>query len=207
MYSGKSLPDATAGFSALQGSVVLTGLGYTVLTWFVVQSMVLILREEAGDIDQYRKDWKRFLIDFSSPSKLFINILAPGMTLGKIIGHLGGWPFSSYSARCSQMVFTFVFQGLYCLAWGLVCISGIWEKWHKVGIVMYIGFSTFLAFLRNQCRIRCEIPRGDLITDMLCGWFVPFFTLAQMDRDLFSPPPFQTKTATISMTLRRHQRN
>eukprot|EP00746_Dinoflagellata_sp_MGD_P151094 gnl/MRDRNA2_/MRDRNA2_82786_c0_seq2.p1 gnl/MRDRNA2_/MRDRNA2_82786_c0~~gnl/MRDRNA2_/MRDRNA2_82786_c0_seq2.p1 ORF type:complete len:934 (+),score=101.54 gnl/MRDRNA2_/MRDRNA2_82786_c0_seq2:257-3058(+) len=187
MYSGKNLADSAAGFKALQGAVVLTGLPYTVVIWFVSQALVLLCKEEAGDYSQERKSFKIFIIDLGYPIKILGNTLGPGITMGRIIGHVGGWPLSSVSAKCSETVFTFVFQGVYSLAVGLVCISGITEQWHIVGLVLYIGFTTFLGFLRNQVRRHLEIDRGDLFVDVLCGWFLPMFTLVQMDHELFSP--------------------
>jgi hypothetical protein len=186
MFSGRNLADAAAGFKALQGAVVLTGLPYTVLIWFSVQSLVLMCKEEAGEYSEERKSFKKFIIDFSSPTRLIANTLVPGITMGKIIGHVGGWPFSATSSHCSRMVFSLFFQGSYLMSIGLVCLKGITDQWHIVGLVVYIGVATYLGFLRNFVRRIQEIPRGDLFTDCLCGWFVPMFCLTQMEVELFS---------------------
>jgi choline-glycine betaine transporter len=187
LWSGKNLPTAGGSLKALQGASLLTGLPYTFIMFYVSQALVLLCKEECGEYSKKRKDFKKFIVDFSYPTKIIANTIAPGVSMGRIIGHVGGWPFYEQSPHCSAMVFTFIFQGMYCMAIGLVCITGILEHWHIMSLILYLGFGTFLCFLRNNVRTYCEIPRGELVTDLICGIFAPMFTLTQMELELFSP--------------------
>merc|ERR1719265_1622738 len=103
------------------------------------------------------------------------------------------------------MVFGMFFQGSFSIAIGLVCITGIQEQWHIVGLVIYIGVTSFLGFLRNQVRGIVEITRGDLFTDCLCGWFAPMFALTQMEYELFVPKVVDSeKDAENEMMLTKY---
>eukprot|EP00746_Dinoflagellata_sp_MGD_P136124 gnl/MRDRNA2_/MRDRNA2_70101_c0_seq1.p1 gnl/MRDRNA2_/MRDRNA2_70101_c0~~gnl/MRDRNA2_/MRDRNA2_70101_c0_seq1.p1 ORF type:complete len:916 (+),score=91.06 gnl/MRDRNA2_/MRDRNA2_70101_c0_seq1:136-2748(+) len=187
LWSGKNLPTAGGALKALQSASLLTGLPYTFIMFWCSQAMILLVKEECGQYDRHRKSFKTFIINFKYPTLLLINTLAPGMTMGRIIGHVGGWPFYAQSPQCSAMVFTFIFQGMYSMSIGLVCITGILEAWKIASLCLYLGYAMFMCFLRSQTRIFCKISRGELMTDLICSTFAPMFTLTQMHLELFAP--------------------
>lgn len=187
LYSGKNLPEVGGSLKALQGASLLTGLPYTFIMFWVSQALVLLVKEECGEYAKDRPDWKYFIINFKFPTKLLANLIAPGLTMGRIIGHVGGWPFYNNSPGCAQLVWSMVFQGLYALSIGLVCLTSILTHWHIMSLILYVGFGSFLCFLRNQVRIKSKVTRGELMTDWISGVFAPMFCLTQMDLELFSP--------------------
>jgi len=179
------LPNSTGSLKALQSCSMVTGLPYTFILFWCAQSLVLLCREESGVVSKDREAFSSFILSFSSPVQLLLNTVAPGITMGKVIQTTGGWPFSS-KPECARWFWTVFFQLAYVLVFVFFICTAALYQWCMVGLVAYIGFATLLGFLRSTVRNKYRIEHGDLVTDFICAFFVPMFTLTQLEVHLAS---------------------
>jgi choline-glycine betaine transporter len=185
LYSGVNNPSSDASLKALQAASIIAGLPYTFVLFWCSQSLYLLVQEEAGDLDKDRKAFSYFIFNLKLIPKHLINTAAPWLVIGRTIGLVGGWPFSNFGAQAVSVIWMLVFGFLYYAAIILGWFVGIADySWHIIGLVLYLGFGLLLGLVRNGVRLRYRILHGDLITDILCGIFVPMFTISQIEEQI-----------------------
>jgi len=184
LAAGRNLPDSSGSLKALQSASMVSGLPYTFILFWCAQSLVLLCREEAGVISKDRKQFSIFILSFARPKSLLLGTVAPGVALGRVISAVGGWPLHSWNPDVSGKLWGGVLQAVYLTAIIFVIVSAALYEWCIVGLVFYIGFATFLGLLRAQVRGAYQVKHGDLITDLICAFFAPMFTIAQMEEQM-----------------------
>jgi len=180
LYAGKNLPNAEGSLRALQCASLFMGLPYTFVLFWTCQALWLLVKEETGDLDRNRKRFKTFIFNFQRPGRLLHCTLSPGLVMGSIIRKTGGWAGGESGAA----IFGVVFQTFYVLSIVLVANVIHLYQWCIIGLIVYMGFATFLGMLRTSVRDELCIPRGDMITDLICAFAAPMFTVLQMDVEL-----------------------
>jgi hypothetical protein len=183
LAAGRNLPSSDGSLKALQSASLFTGLPYTFILFWAAQSLYLCCREEAGDLDKDRCAFKLFILDIPDTQylkRLATSLIAPGFVMGRVIKKVGGWPFSD-KPDVAFVVWAVFYQGIYLMAVIFVLCTPALYQWCIIGLVTYLGFATFLAFLRTHVRVTYKIEHGDMLTDLICAVFLPMFTVAQMD--------------------------
>lgn len=183
LAAGRNLPNSQGSLRALQAVSILMGLPYTFVLFWCAQALLLLCKEESGELSAERKGFNDFL--FTPPLKkcirLVINTALPGITMGKAAAAVGSWPLAGFGKPVVEKVWGAIFQVMYMTAFILVLCAAALYQWCIIGLVVYIGFATFLGFLRTGIRTKYQIQHGDLLTDILCGLFAPMFTLVQLE--------------------------
>jgi len=180
LYSGRNAQNSDQSLKALQSASIAAGLPYTFILFWCAQSLYLLVREESGELDANRKAFCTFIVSFTDPIKLVLNTLVPGISLGRIIKKVGGYPFYDLGPRCAGAVWTVFFQFEYMLAIIFTLLGTVLYQWIIVGLSAFLGFGFFVGFLRSWVRSKYMIQHGDLITDCLVGIFLPMFAITQM---------------------------
>lgn len=111
-------------------------------------------------------------------------VVAPGVGIGKVIREVGGWPFHSWNRTAAGIFWGGVMQAIYVAAIIFVICTAALYQWCIVGLVIYIGFATLLGLLRTSVRNSYKVAHGDLITDFICAFFLPMFTVAQLEEQI-----------------------
>lgn len=200
LLSGRNLPDSDGSLKALQSASLISGLPYTFILFWCAQSLYLLVLEEAGDISKDRKAFRKFILEFYEPSNMLIAAVAPGYHFGVIVSRIGGWPMSGVSTFASGVVWGVGVQLMYLWSWILLWCTLITEVWSIVALTFFIGFGTAVGFLRTNVRDLHKIKHGDMLTDLLCGIFLPMFALTQMmdhmDKDVVIVAPPEPEKVT-----------
>jgi len=189
LAAGRNLPNSDGSLKALQSASMVTGLPYTFILFWCAQSLVLLCREEAGVISKDRKTFNSFILSFTNPRGLILGFLAPGVGMGKVIKVVGGWPLYDWKPEVAQIFWSVAFQVMYISSIIFVILTAALYQWCIVGLIMYIGFATFLGLLRTNVRSTYQIEHGDLLTDFICAFSLPMFTLAQLEEQLAKDSP------------------
>jgi len=186
LAAGRNLPNSQGSLKALQSCSMVAGLPYTFVLFWCSQSLFLLCREESGEISKDRKTFNTFILSLGRGKSLLKNTFVPGLTMGQLVRVVGGWPMHSLSPNVAGAVWSALFELLYVLPIILVFLGAVLYQWCIVGLVLYIGFAAFLAILRTSVRNKYDIQHGDLLTDFICSFFMPMFTLAQMEEQIES---------------------
>jgi choline-glycine betaine transporter len=181
---GKDLQDPDAALKALRSASLITGLPYTFVLFYAGYSLVLLCKEECGELNVDRKAFNTFIWNLSQPVRLAINLVLPGMTMGKVVQRVGGWPLTGLHEMAGVMFWSATFQLMYLWAFILLWCGFVLYNWVLVSLVLYFGFAAFLSFLRTSLRKTYAIKHGDMMTDFLCAFCLPMFTLVQMEEQM-----------------------
>jgi hypothetical protein len=184
LYAGKNLPNSDGSLKALQSASIIAGLPYTFILFWCSQSLYLLCKEESGELKVDRKAFGTFIFSVRRPLRLLYNTLWPGITMGRIVERIGGWPLHAASPVMAMRFWAAAFEGMYVVAILLLWCGFTLYQWCILALVIYIGFATFAGFLRTSVRSHCEILHGDMLTDFLCACFAPMFTLTQIEEQL-----------------------
>jgi hypothetical protein len=188
LYSGKNLPNSEGSLRALQSASMIAGLPYTFILFWCSHSLLLLVKEEAGDLKQDRKAFGTFILNLENMPGVIVNTVLPGLSVGRIIERVGGWPLHSRNPKLANLVWSCLFQSLWLLIVVFLFCGLALKQWVIVALVLYIGFCTLLGFLRTHVRNVCRITNGDMITDFQCAFFVPMFAITQMEAEKIEAP-------------------
>lgn len=186
LAAGRNLPNASGSLKALQAASMVTGLPYTFVLCWCCQSLLLLVWEESGELAIDRKAFNTFIFNFRKPMNLLVAFVLPSHGLGMCVQTAGDWPLSGFAN--GGKFWGIALQILYLVAlWNLA--AGILVDRHYVawGLSTYLGFGLFVGVLRTSIRGKYDIKHGDMITDIICGIVVPWFTIAQMVDQIQTP--------------------
>eukprot|EP00450_Noctiluca_scintillans_P006983 CAMPEP_0194483522 /NCGR_PEP_ID=MMETSP0253-20130528/5091_1 /TAXON_ID=2966 /ORGANISM="Noctiluca scintillans" /LENGTH=830 /DNA_ID=CAMNT_0039323189 /DNA_START=231 /DNA_END=2723 /DNA_ORIENTATION=- len=198
LHAGRNLPNATGSLKALQSASLLTGLPYTFILFWCAQSLYLLVQEEAGVLDKDRKAFRKFIVDSYSLADALLDTFFPGYHFCVIVKQIGGWPLSGISRLASGIAWGVGIQLVYFWSFILFWCGIETEVWFLVALTLAVGAGTTIGFLRTNVRDIYRIKHGDMFTDLVCGIFLPMFTLMQIldhitnDKNEDPPPPVET---------------
>jgi len=184
LASGRNLPNSQGSLKALQAVSMICGLPYTFVLFWCTQALVLLVKEEAGELSLDRKSFSNFIFSFPNPKRVLVNAAVPGLTMGRAAADVGSWPLAGFGDRAVKTIWAGIFQIMYLTAITLLFCAAELYQWCILGLVIYIGFATFLGFLRTGIRNKFQIKHGDMVTDFLCAFFAPMFTLVQLETQM-----------------------
>jgi len=192
LWSGKNAPSADGALKALQAASMITGLPYTFVMCWCCQSLLIVVAEETGDLALDRKAFNKFIFapgpkglgDFLR--QLGVSLIFPIVPLKTIFATMGkGWPMGEN--KIGSMIWAGFLQILYLLGiifWFASIGSGALGS---LGFAFWSGFGVFVGVLRVSARNLYQIKHGDIITDLICGLFVPWFVLVQITDHIDNP--------------------
>uniref|UniRef100_A0A7S2MVK1 Uncharacterized protein n=1 Tax=Zooxanthella nutricula TaxID=1333877 RepID=A0A7S2MVK1_9DINO len=188
LAAGRNLEKSDGSLRALQSASMIMGLPYTFLLFWCAQGLVLLVKEEVGELRADRKAFGTFIFaPGASPldacKRLCRSLFVPGIALGRVVSRAGGWLLDDPTN--SRWFWTAAFQCVYVATFVFLLLGvTVLYQWQIIAGVIHIGFGTFVGFLRNQVRRRSRILHGDLLTDVLCGVFATPFAVAQLEAHL-----------------------
>jgi choline-glycine betaine transporter len=186
----------TAALAAVKALPIILGLPFTFLLFWMCQGLLLVCREECGDLKINRKNFSTFLINME-PASLIAMVL-PFMPLGQVAAKTWDGPAAPYYVA-------------YGLGWAVTIIFLILqlEDWtwgyHAAAVYFLMGLAT--AGLRAAVREKLGIT-GDLISDTCASLFAFPWAIGQMAAEDFdakdialegvvsnAPPPVEEEEA------------
>jgi len=159
---------------------IVLGLPYTFHLFWCCQSLLIICKEEAGEIPINRKNFKNFLL-FNLQPMSFVAWLFPFVPLG----------ISASKAFGTNMILMIV---LFALEWAfvivLLCLGAVDEAFLKMAAAAYICFTCTAGAVRAGVRERLGIT-GDLMSDLnACTFWLPF-AMGQMVAEDYTDLPVE----------------
>merc|ERR1712232_511796 len=155
------------------------------------QSLLLICKEEAGEIAIVRKDFQNFLL-FNLQPMSFVSFIFPFVPLGAVASKAWGGS-----------------QILYCAAFGLewafflvmLCLGAADTAFFAMAISAYFCFALTAAGVRASVRHLLGIT-GDLVSDACaCCFYLPFAMGQMAGEDFTETQASGMKTEDISQKL------
>jgi len=190
LSAGANAATANASLKALQSASIICGLPYTFVLFYATLALYLACREEVGELKVDRKGFNSFIFNVKLWKFHIVNVLCPGIQLGRAVSECDKWPGHSFGKNAAKMIWTVLFSFAYYLAILLNIIGAATAKnWNYMGGVMYCGFGILTGLVRYDVRLRYCIEHGNLFTDMICGVFVPYFTVSQIQEQLDDDTP------------------
>jgi len=155
------------------------------LLFWMCQGLLIVCREEVGELRVDRKVFSTFLFNFEP--KTFLALPAPFVPLGNVAAKTwGGSP------------------GLYLFGYGatwlamivLLCLSAVDKAFASMAASMYFIFALSVAALRVATRVKLGIS-GDMVSDALACCFALPFAVGQLAAEDFSCPAAQGKPENV----------
>jgi hypothetical protein len=179
--------DPSNVLKALQAVPIVLGLPYTFHLFYCCQSLIIICKEESGELSKERKNFTNFLL-FNGEPMSFLSFLLPCIPAG-LVAHrtLGG----SKAAYLLAFGFLWVFFLVLCF----LTLADV--AFSSMAVSAYFVFGMTVGFLRGAVRNKVGIT-GDMISDMVCSTFWLPFALGQMHgEDLDAVPPQEAAKAQV----------
>ena len=178
---------------ALQTASIVCGLPYTFVLFWITQSLLLAVKEEAGDLDPERKSLRSFLFSFdfknqgmfSSLGDILVATFAPFLTMASAQGKV--------MAKQGYDMITLVGAGLMWVATLMFIILKVQDDgFMMVSASMYVLLCCWMGWIRRSMRVAVGCDRGNYFTDVLSCLCFYFLALPQMDAEM------DTVTASVA---------
>jgi hypothetical protein len=192
LAAGRNAENSEGSLRALQSASMITGLPYTFILFYCSHALVLLAKEEAGELKRDRKAFNSFIFNYSNWKKHLVNTFAPGIAMGRAASECGGWPGDSFGSRFTKLFWTSFFTILYWAAIAFNFCGLALHNWSVVSGALHTGFGVLLGLVRYGVRQKYQIEHGDMMTDMICGLFVPMFTISQLEQQMNQEPSTKT---------------
>lgn len=199
LASARNMPDDEAALRALQSASIVMGLPYTFVLFWVSQALLVVVKEEKNELEVGRTNFCKSIFTFNHwaegpgfalpTPKLLVNTFFPPLRMSHIVGECKDWPTGK---KEPWLVF-------FCAIWFIVLffiiLSFVVEfRYLMLAIAFYALYSMMMALTRRSVRMRWAIMHGGLTTDFLCAFFMPMFTLTQLERQIEEAVPIIVNT-------------
>merc|ERR1712178_581958 len=138
------------------------------------QSLLLVCKEEAGEMAIERKNFKNFLIFNLQPMSL-VSFICPFIPLGKVASKAWGG---------SPILYWVAFGFEWALFVSMLCLGAADKAFFAMAIAAYFCFALTVAGVRCSVRQKLGIT-GDLLSDACASCFHLPFALGQMAGEEF----------------------
>merc|ERR1712054_365333 len=167
-----------AALKAVQALPIVLGLPYTFHLFWCCQSLLLVCKEESGEMAIERKNFKNFLV-FNLQPMSFALFICPFIPLGNVASKAWGGSPSLYWLA-------------FGLEWGLfvvmLCLGAADKAFFALAIAAYFCFALTVAGVRSSVRQKLSIT-GDLLSDACASCFYLPFAIGQMAGEDFAEIP------------------
>mmetsp|Transcript_119171 Transcript_119171/g.299677 ORF Transcript_119171/g.299677 Transcript_119171/m.299677 type:complete len:777 (+) Transcript_119171:95-2425(+) len=173
LLASASEDNPKAALNAVKAIPIILGLPFTFLLFWMCQGLVIVCKEEAGELFIGRRHFETFLLNFEPVT--FVSFPFPFLGLG-VVAEKVGW--------CNKIVGIV----LYGLAWLVMvvflCLGAADEAFAYMGAAMYFMLALAAAGLRVATRLKLGIS-GDMVSDfMACAFALPW-AIGQMYAEPF----------------------
>jgi len=178
---------------ALQSVSIVCGLPYTFFLCYMCYALVLVCKEEMGDISATRNQFRTQLLEF--PSYMFKDGLGAGL-----VAFLANsvFPFVAIKrimAKCAATkgtapeTFPYIFAAiLWLAAIVFLALCPIEANLRMLSATCYVFFTCFTCWARHQTRDALNCERGDIFTDYIAGLILFPFVLQHCETELAYGP-------------------
>merc|ERR1712178_167979 len=178
LLASASDDDPSSALNAVKALPIVLGLPYTFHLFWCCQSLLLVCKEEAGEMPIERKNFKNFLVFNLQPMSL-ASFICPFIPLGNVASQTWGGS-----------------QTLYCVAFGMewavfivmLCLGAADKAFFAMAIAAYFCFALTVAGVRSSVRQKLGIT-GDLLSDAYASCFYLPFAVGQMAGEDFTETP------------------
>jgi choline-glycine betaine transporter len=187
LASARNMPDDEAALRALQSASIVMGLPYTFVLFWVSQSLLILCAEEKEELQVGRKTFSNSIFtlnqwavaSYAPNPKLLVNTVFPPMMMGRIVNECKDWPTGKGAIWLGFFIFVWIL-----LACFIILAFAVESSYIMPALAFYTLFSLMLALTRRSVRMHTGIKVGGMITDFLCAFFMPMFTLTQLERQV-----------------------
>jgi len=164
-----------AALNAVKALPIVLGLPYTFHLFWCCQSLLLICKEEAGELAIARKNFSNFLLFNLQPMSL-VSFIFPFVPLGTVASQAwGGSRILSWAAFGAEWAFFLI----------MLCLGAADKAFFSMAIAAYFCFALTAAAVRSSVRELLGIT-GDLVSDACaCCFYLPF-AMGQMAGEDFT---------------------
>lgn len=166
--------NPTAALNAVKALPIVLGLPYTFHLFWCCQSLLLVCKEEMGEVPIVRKNFKNFIFNLQPMS--FVSFLFPFVPLGTVASKAWGG---------SQILHCAAFGSGWTLFLLMFCLGAADTAFFANAIAAYFCFSLAAAGVRSSVREKLGIT-GDMISDICACCFCLPFALGQMEAEDFA---------------------
>merc|ERR1711871_1918555 len=167
-----------AALNAVKALPIVLGLPYTFHLFWCCQSLLLVCKEEAGEMAIERKNFKNFLL-FNLQPMSFASFICPFIPLGNVASQAWGG---------SPILYCVAFGLEWCLFVVMLCLGAADRAFFANAIAAYFCFALTVAGVRSSVRQKLSIT-GDLLSDACASCFYLPFALGQMAGEDFTEVP------------------
>jgi hypothetical protein len=162
-----------AALNAVKALPIILGLPFTFLLFWMCQGLLIVCREESGDLRIERKNFSVFVLNLEPQS--FLSMICPFLPLGKVASKTWGsspvfWSFAYGAAWATMIVF--------------LCLAAVDSAFAYMGAAMYFMIAFAAAGLRVAVRVKLGIT-GDMISDACACCFAFPWAVGQMAAEDF----------------------
>jgi len=163
-----------AALNAVKALPIILGLPFTFLLFWMCQGLLIVCKEEAGDLKIGRKHFSTFLLNLEPAS--FLAIPAPFVPLGKVASKVWGGSALLYMAGFGSLWLSMIV---------LLCLAAADTAFAYMGAAMYFMMALTTAGLRVATRVKLGIS-GDMVSDACACCFAFPWAVGQMAAEDFS---------------------
>lgn len=157
-----------AALNAVKAIPIILGLPFTFLLFWMCQGLVIVCKEEAGELKIRRRHFETFLCNLEAQS--FVSFFAPFIGLGEMAQRVG-W--------CNKFLGYAMF-GILWVSIFVLCLLGIAdEAFLYMAASMYFMLAIAAAGVRVATRTLYKIS-GDMVSDFMACTFLLPFAIGQM---------------------------
>lgn len=184
LVAGDDSPQAA--LKAVQALPIVLGLPYTFHLFFCCQSLLIVCREEDGQLPIERKNFTNFLL-FNLEPMSYTAFVLPCIPAGVIAARTWG-----ANPLLCQVGF-----GLAWLVFIVLCFCTLSDvAFSSMALCAYFLFASSVALLRSQVREKLGIT-GDMISDLVsCNFWLPF-AIGQMYGEDFDAVPAKVTSSVV----------
>jgi len=189
LVAGDDNPQAA--LKAVQALPIVLGLPYTFHLFFCCQSLLIICKEEDGQLEIERKNFTNFLI-FNLEPMSFVSFLMPCIPIGTVAAKTWGGKPLFYQVGFSLAWIVFI----------VFCFCTLTDvAFSSMALCTYFLFASSIALLRSQVRAKLGIT-GDMISDMVsCNFWLPFAVGQMYGEDFDAAAPATTAVEAVAETV------
>lgn len=153
-----------AALNAVKALPIVLGLPYTFHLFACCQSLVIMCKEEVGEILVERKNFKNFLI-FNLEPMSFLSFVLPNIALSQCSFKAWGGPLWLHQLGMAA-AWTFVIV--------MLCSGAADKAFYQMAGAAYFSFAVIVTGVRSSVRVKLGIS-GDMVTDgIVCSLWMPF---------------------------------
>jgi len=163
LLASASEENPKAALNAVKALPIILGLPFTFLLFWMCQGLLIVCKEEAGELAIERKQFRTFLLNIEPMS--FLSMITPFVPLGMVGSKIWGG---------SAVLYTVGYGLLWVTMWVLIILTAVDKAFSACGAAMYFIFALSVAPLRISTRTKLGISGGMISDCCACCFALPW---------------------------------